>query len=297
MSEPSHNCRNCGAGLHGVYCSVCGQKDVDIHVPVRELASEFVEVIPSFDRRLLRSIRPLLFDPGLLTNEYLAGKRKQHLSPFKLYLVISFLFFFTGSLRDDSGKRALASAMLHTDTTASIAQDSSKRWSVRSADSNLQLTVDDSTDAEAFFGSERMTVLKRLKADPDLLFNKVKEHRSKIIFLLLPVFAVLLKIVFIRSGTLYIRHLVISFYFHSFVFLILFLTALMELVHLPFSGYISSLLYVGIPLNLFSGMKRVYGQSTGKTILKILILSAAYALTFLLTFFLAAIIIIYLFYR
>lgn len=297
MSERSQTCRNCGAELHGPYCAACGQKDVDIHVPVRELASEFVEVLPSFDKRLFRSIRPLLFDPGTLTLAYLSGKRKYYLSPFKLYVVISFLFFFTGTMRDDSEKRNTVSSMLHTDTASVSVQDSAKGWKVRSSHSDLQLSVSDSAEAAEVFGTEGISLLKKLKADPDLLFDKVKEHRSKIIFVLLPVFAFLLKLLYLRSGSLYIRHLVFSFYFHSFLFFILLVLATLEMLSLPYTGLVSFVIYLGIPVNLYSGMRKVYGQSAGKTILKLFLLSAAYALTFLLTFALAGIIIIYLFYR
>lgn len=303
MDGSEKYCRNCGTALSGQFCSSCGQKDVDIHVPVKELASEFIEIIPTFDQRLFRSIRPLLFDPGTLSLVYLSGKRKFFLSPFKLYVAVSFLFFFTGTMRDDSSKRAAASSMLHTDTTAaatdtsSAVTDTSAAWKIRSSHSELQFTVSDSTEAEEMFGEEGMLLLRRLKANPDLLFDKVKEHRSKIFFVLLPVFALLLKLLYIRSGALYIRHLVFSFYFHSFVFLMMLMTAVAEMVHLPFSGYVSAVLYLAIPVNLFSGMKRVYGQSSGKTILKMMLLIIAYSITFLLTFALASIIILFLFYR
>ncbi|MBP6672624.1 MAG: DUF3667 domain-containing protein [Bacteroidetes bacterium] len=297
MSDSEKYCRNCGTMLSGQFCSSCGQKDVDIHVPVKELASEFIELLPSFDKRLLRSLQPLLFDPGSLTLAYLSGKRRQYLSPFKMYFIISFLFFLTGSLRDDSEKRTLASSMLNKDTAAVVVPDTAKGWSVQSSRSNMRLTISDSTDAEELFGAEGKLLLGKLKANPDLLFEKVKEHRSKIIFILLPVFAILLKILYIRSRLLYIRHLVFSFNFHSFVFLILLLTSFVELMHIPFAGYLSAVLYLGIPVNLFTGMKHVYGQSGTKTILKMLLLSGMYAVTFLTTFTLAAVIIIYLFYR
>ena len=297
MTDSEKYCRNCGTALSGPFCSSCGQKDVDIHVPVQELASEFIEILPSFDKRLLRSIRPLLFDPGALSLAYLSGKRRHYLSPFKLYFIISFLFFFTGSVRDDSGKRTIASSMLQSDTTQKASIGSSKGWTVRSSGSDLQLTVKDSTDAEELFGAEGISLLRKLKADPDLLFDKVKEHRSKIIFVLLPFFALLLKVLYIRSHVLYIRHLVFSFYFHSFVFLVLLLTSFVEMIHLPIAGYLTAFLYLGIPVNLFNGMKHLYGQSAFKTILKMLLLSIFYGVTFLMTFASAALLIIYLFYR
>ncbi|NUN70238.1 MAG: DUF3667 domain-containing protein [Bacteroidetes bacterium] len=294
MSDQLRICRNCGTALHGPYCSSCGQKDVDIHVPVRELASEFVEVLPSFDRRLFRSIRPLLLDPGHLTMEYVNGKRKHYLSPFKLYLIISFLFFFVGSLTDDTEKRSAAASSLQKQDTPSA---DSIDVTLRTGNSNVAFTVKDTTQVSELFGTEGMAILRKLKEDPDLMFDKIKEHRSKIIFILLPVFALLLKLLYLRSRVLYVRHLVFSFYFHSFLFLVLFVSDLLELVRLPFEGYVSALLLLTVPANLFRGMRTVYGQPNGKTIVKLLLLSATYAATFLLTMSAAAVIIIILFYR
>jgi hypothetical protein len=296
MTDLARHCRNCSTELHGEYCSACGQKDTDINVPVKELASEFIEVLPSFDRRLLRSVKPLLFDPGFLTMEYLAGKRRQYLSPFKLYFFISFLFFLVSSFRDDSEQRQSAlSAVAHDSSKITSTKDSAFVV-VKQPNSSFTFSVKDSGEVESLFGPAMVTALRNMKANPGLMFDKIKEHRPKIIFVLLPFFALLLKLLYIRSGTLYIKHLVFSFNAHSFLFLVLLLTELIRMAHIPFADYATVPLYCTVPLNLFFGMRNVYGQSKGKTALKLFLLSTTYGVTFLLSISLAAFIIILFFY-
>jgi hypothetical protein len=269
---------------------------VDLHIPVKELASEFIDVLPSFDRRFLRSVKPFLFDPGSLTLEYLNGKRKHYLSPFKLYFMISFVFFLIGSLRDDSAERRMAVSELANDSSGTVLPKDSLFVSVAAPNSKMRFTVRDSAEVESIFGPSIVAALRKMKADPSIMFDKIKEHRPKIIFVLLPVFALLLKLLYFRSRSLYIKHLVFSFNVHSFLFFILLITDIIEMSTIPFSGYLAMPLYLCIPVNLFVGMKKVYGQSNGKTFVKFLLLSLTYSVTFLLSISIAAFIIIYLFY-
>ena len=60
---------------------------------MKNILEEVGEMI-DIDSRIFRSILPFLFRPGFLTREYLAGKRKTYMSPFRLYLLLSVIFFF-----------------------------------------------------------------------------------------------------------------------------------------------------------------------------------------------------------
>ena len=95
------------------------------------------------------------------------------------------------------------------------------------------------------------SALQRMKSNPQLMFDKFKENRPKVIFLLMPVFALLLKLLYVRSKSLYIKHLVFSFYFHSFVFFILLVIDLIELTSIGFLDVASVTLYLFIPFNLY----------------------------------------------
>ncbi len=86
-------CRNCGAPAPGAYCPRCGQETV-ARLPkftqfMREAAGRYV----ALDGRLWKTLAALLFRPGFLSREYLAGRRRRYIRPARLFLVTSLLLF------------------------------------------------------------------------------------------------------------------------------------------------------------------------------------------------------------
>jgi hypothetical protein len=91
------NCKNCDAPLLGRYCVNCSQA-ADVHVPsTKELFHELLEGLTHSDSRLWRTLYALWFKPGKLTQEFIAGRRVAYLPPFRLYLIVSILFFLIAS--------------------------------------------------------------------------------------------------------------------------------------------------------------------------------------------------------
>jgi hypothetical protein len=91
--QPQPHCLDCGEPLHGDFCSRCGQRERPAVAPLRALVEDVASDYLTLDNRLFRTLRPLLLRPGLLTNEYLAGRRTRYVPPFRLYLGISVLHF------------------------------------------------------------------------------------------------------------------------------------------------------------------------------------------------------------
>src|SRR5258708_556721 len=86
-------CKNCDAVLLGRFCANCSQA-ADVHVPTTlELVHELLEGITHSDSRLWRTLATLWFKPGKLTEEFVAGRRVAYLPPFRLYLILSIIFF------------------------------------------------------------------------------------------------------------------------------------------------------------------------------------------------------------
>jgi hypothetical protein len=93
LKPRSHVCANCHAPLSGEYCASCGQRhEPHIHT-VAHFAGEAFESISHADSRLWRTLWYLFARPGFLTREFFAGRRVAYLPPFRLYLVLSVLFF------------------------------------------------------------------------------------------------------------------------------------------------------------------------------------------------------------
>ena len=89
-------CKNCENQISGEYCSQCGQKDIEL-LKFKKLIKDFLDHHLDLDSRLFSTLKYLIAKPGYLTSEYWKGKRARYTPPFKIYLLTSFLYFFTYS--------------------------------------------------------------------------------------------------------------------------------------------------------------------------------------------------------
>ena len=91
---PDHpNCLNCGTALRGQYCGSCGQRARGRLISLWELLQDAFGDLFELDSRLWRTLIPLLARPGRLTLDYLEGRRARYMPPFRMYLVLSVIFF------------------------------------------------------------------------------------------------------------------------------------------------------------------------------------------------------------
>lgn len=97
---------------------------------------------------------------------------------------------------------------------------------------------------------------------------------SKLLFWLLPFFALLLKLLYIRRGYFYSEHLVFTIYTYNFFFLAGSIQMLVDLV--PWLGWLAVLIGFWVFFYPMFAMKRMYGQSWGKTILKFMALASLF---------------------
>lgn len=92
-------CKNCGSGLSGKYCSNCSQKADTHRFTFRHFIHEFVHTFTHVDKGILFLIKEMFLRPGIVTREYLEGKRKKYFNPFQyLVLGIAVSFFLTVKL-------------------------------------------------------------------------------------------------------------------------------------------------------------------------------------------------------
>jgi hypothetical protein len=92
-SSETEECLNCGAHLRGQYCGHCGQRSRSRLISLWELVTDAFGDLFELDSRLWNTLVPLLMRPGLLTHDYLQGRRARYMPPFRMYLVLSLLFF------------------------------------------------------------------------------------------------------------------------------------------------------------------------------------------------------------
>lgn len=89
----SAHCLNCGTPLQGPFCHYCGQPDKRLIRFFPVLIREFFEDFLELDSRFTRTMKPLLFQPGRLTRDYLDGRRYRYTPPVRLFIFSSMLFF------------------------------------------------------------------------------------------------------------------------------------------------------------------------------------------------------------
>lgn len=93
-------CYNCNAPLTGPFCHICGQKDDDLRRPIWTFFKELLDAIFDTDSKIIKTILLLVFIPGGLSRDFMEGKRARYLPPFRLYIVLLFIFFSALSLAD-----------------------------------------------------------------------------------------------------------------------------------------------------------------------------------------------------
>lgn len=132
-------------------------------------------------------------------------------------------------------------------------------------------------------GKENMA---RAQTDPSLYVKALLGAVPSALFLLVPVFALLLKLAYLGSGRLYLEHLVVALYSHAFLCMaMLCFFVLVALDHAispgwaPFAwitGLLETLLWLWLPVYLWMMQKRVYGNGWFVTTLRYLVIGNLY---------------------
>lgn len=96
---PSH-CLDCETELHGAYCSGCGLHNTHRRLRAPDIVGDVLSHFLTFDSTVFRTLSGLVRNPGRVAREYVDGRRKRYLNPFKLYIALSAIFFLLNRLLD-----------------------------------------------------------------------------------------------------------------------------------------------------------------------------------------------------
>ena len=345
-------CANCGAPMHGPYCYACGQPEKGMIRVLASVLSDVLDTIFNIDSRVFRTIFPLYFRPGYLTNEYFAGRRVRYVTPFRLFFFLCLIAFFAiqlalnisdtnfnlaGDMDDISSARTAADVDARVQVaikgleTAKTAKNMPPEV-VGSLQKSIDAIQKEADERRAYLSSRDAAVAKGEKPPPDpseedddLMFDgkpwdpsthpikvawlpafanaqlndmagRAKEniiaakknprHLIEAVFarlpwtlgLLMPLFAVLLKVFYIFKRRLYMEHLMVALHSHAFIFMSLLLLALTTLLRdwtttfAPNLDVVYNLLraaiWIWLPVYLFLMQKRVYRQGWFMTTIK-----------------------------
>jgi hypothetical protein len=265
-------CRNCGAELSGRFCANCGQA-ADVHVPsTRELLHEALEGITHSDSRLWRTLGLLWFKPGQLTQEFVAGRRAAYLPPFRLYLVLSIIFFLVASFS-------------HT----RVAEIKNGKVQV--------VTSAASCDEIQFELSGNPAWVQRLRHGCEAavrdggagLLHVAVGAMPKAMFIFLPLIAFLHMLLYWRPRHRYAEHLLFFVHVHAYFFSAMALVVLLRNASHAWpsvegtTGIVNPILVWSLPLYSVVAIKRVFKGSWFGTLLKAFALFAVYMVVLAIT--------------
>lgn len=329
--ENTQNCHNCGHPVEGddLFCSHCGQKNTVLTLNIRQLLSDFLESILTWDNRFGRTLKHI-FKPYYLAKSYLIGKRVTYLSPFRIlfYSLIVFLFVtrytigteqfgnpLLGLLSNEAIKTYQSISTLNTyrdslsiksdvssnlmASTDTIIDHLQKRLEKQNTKSELSINIPvisinyKVNDIDAYTVpldtiikregltkfSEKLVLSQiiKMRRDPKQFLNFLIGKISWLIILLILFSTLILKLLYFKQGIKYVEHLVWSVYTHSSIMLFI---GAGKIMALPFKLDLDALLYAISSIIFALSMYRFYGQSRGKSFLKLLLFGFGY---FLLT--------------
>lgn len=311
------------------FCPRCGQQNQAPDLRLGHVLEEALEGFFHFDGKVWRTARLLLFRPGELTRRFLAGHRMPYVPPIRLYVFISFVFFFMLSLLAGREKREPAQ-IKKAAATAGVQKIARPRPAAVPADEDAdpevdsmlatlpaaQRRVNDTTNQ----AHRRNTLLlslneiKRLPPDPteaqvdsvvkskgrkpgfvtrllvrrtvrwrnstrEELVHQMLRGGSILLFLLMPLAALLLKLAYFRRERHYLGHLIFTIHLHCFIFVLLLLSEFLSLL-LPERWDVSGWLMPLLGIYFVLALRRVYAQGWAKTLVKSLLLGFSYCCVF-----------------
>ncbi len=259
-------CPNCGAPVAGRFCGSCGQERRSLRVPLHRLVGEAAGEIFSVDSRIARTLGPLFLRPGAVTRAYLDGRRASYTSPPRLYLLLSFVFFVVVAIRPDRSE------------PLDLSLGAAGAPAAAPADRELQASEDGLRQLRSL-GSPGARLADKLeeiaREPPGEVRRRVQagfsEKAPRAMFFLVPVMALLLRLLYRRSGLYLAEHAVFALHEHAVAFAFLLPGAVL-------GGAADTAGLAAVGLHSVLAMRRVYGQGWAATARKAAILWVAYLL-------------------
>lgn len=233
------HCPNCDAPAGGKFCSGCGQRNSSLDLSLHDFAHEAFHEFLHFDGKIFRTLKLLLFSPGALTREFVEGKRARSISPVRVYLLASILFFTLVAAFGQFEK----SIVLNERPAPPVSSPS---------------TLDERLESGA------AKAARDKKAFADALVHTA----PKVMFVLLPVAAAIVMLFYRKRQRFYVPHLYFSIHLHAFMFLLFSLVLLLDATGNRFVRTVDGIFVLAAPAYFVAALKNVYGESWGRTLLK-----------------------------
>lgn len=297
-------CLNCNSKLpeNANYCCSCGQKVEGPIIRFKDFIRDAFEDYFSIDSKIFKSLIPLIFKPGFLSIEYIKGKRNSYIPPFRMFLIISVIYFLFLSFSEKKDDFIKIQETKTEDSKDTIVEAIHKKEDVSISfdgigDSKMALVMQglkDSTEQEYISKHGLKAYVDSVFVDENFLYRFISRKFyamyltdgknfgelmfstvQKLVFIMAPIMAFILLIIYYRKKIFYMQHLIFAFHFHAFVFFMLLLDE--SLLHL-LGNWTSTIVTISILVYLYIAIKKVYEQNWMKSFLKFTVLFIGYIL-------------------
>lgn len=278
LTDTARPCANCQTPLrHPLpnFCGHCGQ-ETSLRAPtVGEFLQQLGGSYISTEGALWRTLWRLLFLPGQLTLEFLAGRRRRFVLPIRLYLTISVLVLLVLKL--------YTAEQIERNVSSTGQADAA--WTVLASTRNFNFLGVGGARAglkDGVFFCQGMPksfcarLEKRLLANPATLAEELGQLPSRMysyvgwaLFLLMPCLALWLKLVFWGNQLRFTEHLVFALHLHAFWF------AMVPLLLLPWAGFQGAAVIAMVCYPLVA-LHRVYQRRWWSTALRAALIQLLY---------------------
>jgi hypothetical protein len=272
-------CPNCHTALAGPWCYACGQRGEKYHRSIWRLTWEAVEGLTDLDGRIWQTFPRLALRPGKLTRDYLDGHRAAQVPPFRIFLVVVLLVFFTGGLdlRANSTSFKLA-ALDSPEIQKSLSP--SDRADFQEVAQTLRTEFAKPAPTATPAGRWLRTQVVKALGNPEAFKAALAEWAERLAIVMLPIAAVILSVLFVfKKGVYVFDHLIFSM--HSLAFQGLLLSVVFALGLMVDGG---AWLLLLSPVHLFVHMRGTYKISWFGTLIRmfLLFIGSSWAFGFLI---------------
>jgi len=253
-------CPNCATVLVGDFCHGCGEKRPEARdLTVRHFFGEAAQELTSVEHsKLYHTVVALLFRPGFLTNEWVAGRRKLYLKPLNLCLGVLALSLFVYSVYKP----------------------------VSMFDVEKFVNLDRRPDSMQVF--DRFAAKKHIGRGElfDRLSDKWQRNMSLSPLLFVGGFALVLQLVFLLKRRYFVEHLVFSMHFVAFsTLVVVLLWPLYFLIGIKAGGvnaFVAVFKWLLDIVYMFFAVRAVYKLGTARTLLASVLLTVGYFASYML---------------
>ncbi len=248
------------------YCPDCGQETDTSPPTFGEFIHHFFGNYIAVKGSLVQTLWRLISRPGALTRDYLDGRKRAYMLPLRLYLTVSVVCFLIFGILVNLGAARVE--------TATKSEDFKDVAVINFGDSSYvkfeknEATCKNVPDWLCERAKKKFATPEARKALVTSLPDRMLRYWAYAMFALVPLFAALLKFVYVRRKMTYGSHVVFALHLHTFWLLVV----LLATAHDWFSLFAT----FAIPIYTLLAMRRVYRGGWIKTIAKAAFVACVY---------------------